>query len=85
MCDDGLGSQSREPRAFSIVNKDLTFTPAQLPATIYANNEISCGNSYSTLWHVTAYLDSATPIGAGGGEGGCGERAKNRLSWVLMA
>jgi hypothetical protein len=27
-----------------------------------ANNEITCGNSYSTLWHVTAYLDEATAI-----------------------
>jgi hypothetical protein len=46
----------------SIVAKDLVLLPSQLPATIYANNEITCGNSYSTLWHVTAYLDSSTPI-----------------------
>ncbi len=35
--------------------------PNQLPATIYGNNEITCGNSYSALWHVTAWADSNTP------------------------
>jgi hypothetical protein len=29
--------------------KEMKFTPSQLPATIYGNNEITCGNSYSTL------------------------------------
>lgn len=48
--------------SYSIVAKDLVLLPSQLPATIYGNNEITCGNSYSTLWHVTAYLDSSTPI-----------------------
>jgi len=26
---------------------------AKLPVAIYGNNEITCGNSYSTLWHIT--------------------------------
>ena len=26
-----------------------------LIAVIYGNNEITCGNSYSTLWHVTSF------------------------------
>jgi hypothetical protein len=30
--------------------------------SIYGNNEITCGNSYSTLWHVTAWADSNTKI-----------------------
>ena len=40
----------------------VRFPLCQLPITIYANNEITCGNSYSTLWHITAYSDSRTPI-----------------------
>jgi hypothetical protein len=28
--------------------------------TIYGNNEITCGNSYSTLWDVMAWADSNT-------------------------
>ena len=28
----------------------MQLRPNQLPATIYENNEITCGNSYSTLW-----------------------------------
>ena len=31
----------------------MQLRPNQMPATIYGNNEITCGNSYSTLWHVT--------------------------------
>lgn len=31
-------------------------------ATIYGNDQITCGNVYSTLWHVTAYSDASTPI-----------------------
>lgn len=46
----------------SIVLKTIDFTPSQLPATIYGHDEITCGNSYSTLWHVTAFQDSNTPI-----------------------
>jgi len=30
--------------------------------TIYGNDEISCGGVASSLWHVTAYSDSNTPI-----------------------
>ena len=29
--------------------KHITVTPSQLPITICGNNEITCGNSYSTL------------------------------------
>jgi len=29
----------------------------KLPATIYGNNEITCGNSYSSLRHITAWAD----------------------------
>jgi hypothetical protein len=35
---------------------------AQLPVTIYGNNEITCGNSYSTLCHITAWADSNAKI-----------------------
>ena len=35
--------------------KNMQLRPNQLPATIYENNEITCGNSYSTLWHVTSW------------------------------
>ena len=45
-----------------MVQKSIKFTQSQLPGTIYGNDEITCGNSYSTLWHVTAYLDSSTPV-----------------------
>lgn len=30
--------------------------------TVYGHDEIACGNSYSTLWHVTAFSDSNTKI-----------------------
>jgi hypothetical protein len=30
--------------------------------TVYGHDEIACGNSYSTLWHVTAFSDSYTKI-----------------------
>src|SRR6266851_1004374 len=46
----------------SMVLKHLQLTQSQLPATIYGNNEITCGNSYSTLWHITAWADSNTKI-----------------------
>jgi hypothetical protein len=46
----------------SIVAKTQKFTPSQLPATIYANNEITCGNAYSTLYHITAWADSNTKL-----------------------
>jgi len=46
----------------TMVLKHMQLRPSQLPATIYGNNEITCGNSYSTLWHVTAWADSNTPI-----------------------
>lgn len=46
----------------SLVQKHIVLTPNQLPATIYANNEITCGNAYSTLWHVTAWANSNTKI-----------------------
>lgn len=46
----------------SIVLKQIDVPVAQLPIQIYANNEITCGNSYSTLWHITAFSDSRTPI-----------------------
>jgi hypothetical protein len=39
-----------------------SFTPSELPATIYGNNEITCGNAYSTLYHVTAWSDSGTKL-----------------------
>jgi hypothetical protein len=39
-----------------------SFTPSELPATIYGNNEITCGNSYSTLYDVTAWSDSGTKL-----------------------
>lgn len=29
---------------------------------IFGHDEISCGGSYSSLWHVTAYSDSVSPI-----------------------
>ncbi len=47
----------------SMVPKSIILTPSQLPATVYANNEIACGNTYSSLWHVTAFADSNTPMG----------------------
>jgi hypothetical protein len=37
-----------------------------------ANNEITCGNSYSTLWHVRAYLDKATPLALSRRRPSCG-------------
>lgn len=46
----------------TIVVKDMRFTPSQLPATVYGNNEITCGNSYSTLYHITAWANSSTKI-----------------------
>jgi hypothetical protein len=46
----------------SIVVKDMKFTPSQLPATIYGNNEITCGNSYSTLYHITAWANNNTKL-----------------------
>jgi len=30
--------------------KHMQLRPNQLPAAIYGNNEITCGNSYSTLY-----------------------------------
>ena len=42
-----------------------------------ANNEITCGNSYSTLWHVTAYLDEATAIALI-------RRRPSSPTWVLL-
>lgn len=45
-----------------IVATDMKFTPSQLPATVYGNNEIACGNSYSTLYHVTAWANSSTKL-----------------------
>ena len=32
------------------------------PVVLYGNNEISCGNSYSSLWHITAWADSNTKL-----------------------
>jgi len=50
--------------AFPIRNHSYT-----LPATIYGNNEITCGNSYSTLWTVTALGRQAFPrLLFGGGD-----------------
>src|SRR5579872_4429843 len=46
----------------AIVTKTITYLPSQLPATVYGNEEISCGNVYSTVWHVTAYADAETPV-----------------------
>lgn len=48
----------------SMVVKSKRFTPSQLPGTLYGNDEIRCGgqDAYSTVWHVTAYADSNTPI-----------------------
>lgn len=46
----------------TMVQKHIQLRPSQLPATIYGNNEITCGNSYSTLWHVTAWADSNTKL-----------------------
>ena len=45
-----------------IVSKDMKFTPSQLPATVFGNNEITCGNSYSTLYHVTAWKNASTKL-----------------------
>jgi hypothetical protein len=46
----------------SIVQKHIVLRQSDLPATIYGNDEITCGNSYSTLWHVTAWSDQQTPL-----------------------
>ena len=46
----------------AMVVTSVRFTKSQLPAAIFGNNEITCGNVYSTLWHVTAYTDTNTPI-----------------------
>jgi hypothetical protein len=40
---------SRSTSSRSNGRKDMKFTPSQLPATV-GNNEITCGNSYSTLY-----------------------------------
>lgn len=34
----------------TIVVKDMRFTPSQLPATVYGNNEMTCGKSYCMLY-----------------------------------
>ena len=39
--------------------------PNELPATIYGNNEMTCGNSYSTFWHVTARAEPRLMLSLG--------------------
>lgn len=46
----------------SMVQKMITLGPSQLPANLIGNDEITCGNKYSTLWHVTAFDESDHPI-----------------------
>jgi len=48
-------------RLFTMGKDDSLFWPSRLPlqrpklpAPIYGNNEITCGNSYSSLWDITA-------------------------------
>ena len=45
-----------------MVPKSVKFRQSQLPATIYGNNETTCGKSHSTVWHVIALVDASTPI-----------------------
>ena len=44
--------------AFSLWKLGSGSSASVAPALIYGNNEITCGNSYSTLWHVTAGVGS---------------------------
>jgi hypothetical protein len=43
---------------FSMVRRSIKFTQSQLPANIYGIDEIACGDSYSTVWQVTAFSDA---------------------------
>jgi len=61
-CGNNIPDVPGSGSGVTVLQKSYSFTAAQLPATIYANNEISCGGNYSTLWHVTAYLDANTPL-----------------------
>lgn len=46
-----------------LVIKSIDFKPSQLPATIFGNDEITCGGVANvTRWHVTAYSNSTTKI-----------------------
>ena len=48
----------------SFVQRTVRMRPVAgvVSGTIYGNDEISCGGVQSSLWHVTAYSDSNTPI-----------------------
>jgi hypothetical protein len=53
-----LVSRSRTFSAMLMASPHWTAPKTSFAATICENNEITCGNSYSTLWHVTARADS---------------------------
>jgi hypothetical protein len=44
--------------ASSAVNLPMSNASLRLVVISIGVNEITCGNSYSTLWHVTAWADS---------------------------
>jgi hypothetical protein len=55
------------------------------PSNLIGNDEITCGNVYSTLWHVRAFNDSSHPIAGDADTWGACKRLKRRsktmLSW----
>ena len=51
----------RKSKRIAVNAEEHREVPSQLPSNLIGNDEITCGNVYSTLWDVTAFEETQAP------------------------